>query len=148
MNQAMHVVCPHCDGVNRLPADRLGDGAKCGKCRRPLFARQPLALDEGRFARHAQKNDLPLLIDFWAPWCGPCRMMAPAFEQAAVELEPSVRLIKVNTEEAQQLGARFAIRSIPTLMLMRGGREIARQAGAMDRSGIVQWTRGQLAGGG
>ena len=145
MNEAIHVVCPHCDGVNRLPANRLGDGAKCGKCHQPLFVGQPLALDEGRFARHSQKSDLPLLIDFWAPWCGPCRMMAPAFEQAAAELEPSVRLIKVNTEEAQQLGARFAIRSIPTLMLMRGGREIARQAGAMDRSGIVRWAKGQLA---
>jgi thioredoxin 2 len=146
MNQVLHIVCPHCDGINRVPSERLGDGAKCGKCRQPLFAGKPLALDERRFARHAQNSDIPLLIDFWAPWCGPCRMMAPAFEQAALQLEPAVRLVKVNTEESQQLGARFGIRSIPTLMLMRGGSEVARQAGAMDQGSIVSWARQYLAG--
>jgi thioredoxin 2 len=146
MSATLHIVCPHCDGINRVPVERLSDGAKCGKCRRPLFVGQPLALNEARFARHAQKSDIPLLIDFWAPWCGPCRMMAPAFEHAAAQLEPAVRLVKVNTEEAQQLGARFAIRSIPTLMLMRDGREVARQAGAMDQGGIVGWARQNLAG--
>jgi thioredoxin 2 len=145
MSQALHIVCPHCDGINRVPGERLGDGAKCGKCRQPLFVGKPLALDEGRFARHAQKSDIPLLIDFWAPWCGPCRMMAPAFEQAAAQLEPAVRLVKVNTEEAQQLGANFGIRSIPTLLLMRGGSEVTRQAGAMDQGSIVGWTRQYLA---
>jgi len=145
MNDSLHIVCPHCDGVNRVPGERLGDGAQCGKCRRPLFTRHPLALDEARFQRHAERSDIPLLIDFWAPWCAPCRMMAPAFEQAAAQLEPALRLVKVNTEEAQRLGARFGIRSIPTLMLMRGGREITRQAGAMDAGGIVQWARQQLA---
>jgi thioredoxin 2 len=141
MSQSIHVVCPHCDGINRLPIDRLGDGAQCGKCHQPLFVRHPLALDSTRFARHAQKSDLPLLIDFWASWCGPCRMMAPAFEQAASELEPDFRLIKVNTEEAQQLAAQFGIRSIPTLMILQNGREVARQAGAMDKGMIVQWAR-------
>ena len=141
MSESLHIVCPHCDGINRVPAERLADGAKCGKCHQPLFTAHPLALDERRFARHAQNSDLPLLIDFWAPWCGPCRMMAPAFEQAATQLEPALRLVKVNTEQAQSLGARFGIRSIPTLMLMRGGREVARQAGAMDARGIVQWAR-------
>ena len=141
MNEAVHIVCPHCDGINRVPVARLADGAMCGKCHQPLFTRHPLALDERRFARHAQKNDIPLLIDFWAPWCGPCRMMAPAFEQAAAQLEPDMRLVKVNTEEAQQLGARYGIRSIPTLMLMQGGHEIARQAGAMDTGGIINWAR-------
>ena len=144
MSEALHIVCPHCDGINRVPVARLADGAQCGKCHRPLFTGHPLALDERRFARHVQKSDIPLLIDFWAPWCGPCRMMAPAFEQAAAQLEPGVRLIKVNTEEAQQLGARYGIRSIPTLMLMQGGREIARQAGAMDAGGIVSWARRAL----
>ena len=144
MSDALYIVCPHCDGVNRVPAARLADGAKCGKCHQALFNGRPLALDERRFAQHAEKSGIPLLIDFWAPWCAPCRMMAPAFEQAAAQLEPVLRLVKVNTEQAQSLGARFGIRSIPTLMLMRGGREVARQAGAMDARGIVQWARQQL----
>ncbi len=144
MSEAVHIVCLHCDGINRVPSSRLGEGAKCGKCHQPLFVGHPLALDEQRFSRHAQKSDIPLLIDFWAPWCGPCRMMAPAFEQAAAQLEPRVRLVKVNTEEAQQLGAQYGIRSIPTLMLMRGGREVARQAGAMDARAIISWVRQQL----
>lgn len=144
MSEVVHIVCPHCDGTNRVPSVRLGDGAQCGKCHQSLFIRHPLALNEARFSLHVQKSDIPLLIDFWAPWCAPCRMMAPAFEQAAAQLEPGMRLVKVNTEEAQRLGARFGIRSIPTLMLMHGGREIARQAGAMDAGGIVRWARQQL----
>ncbi len=144
MTEALHIVCPHCDGINRVPASRVGEGAKCGKCHQPLFNGNPLALNASRFLSHSQKSDIPLLIDFWAPWCGPCRMMAPAFEQAAAQLEPHVRLVKVNTEEEQQLGAQFGIRSIPTLMLMRNGREIARQPGAMDAGGIVGWTRQHL----
>ncbi|NCA69973.1 MAG: thioredoxin TrxC [Sphingobacteriia bacterium] len=144
MSDLLHVVCPACDAVNRVPRQRLGAGAKCGKCRQPLFLAHPLALDERRFAHHVERSDLPLLIDFWAPWCGPCRMMAPAFEAAASRLEPELRLIKVNTEEAQGLAARLGIRSIPTLALFRGGREVARTAGAMDTAGILAWVRQSL----
>ena len=141
MSESLHVVCPACDAINRVPGDRLGSGPKCGQCHRPLFNAAPVPLDEGRFARHLARSDVPLLVDFWAPWCGPCRMMAPAFEAAARELEPRVRLVKVNTEEAQGLASRLGIRSIPTLALFRGGVEVARTAGAMDTRGIVAWAR-------
>ena len=144
MADSLHVVCPHCDAVNRLPPARLAEAPACGKCHQPLFAGHPVALDEARFERHIGRGDLPVLVDFWAPWCGPCRMMAPAFEAAAAELEPRVRLAKVNTEEAQGLAMRFGIRSIPTLALFRGGREVARTAGAMDTRGLVAWARQQL----
>jgi len=144
MSESLHVVCPHCDAVNRVPVPRLGADPKCGQCHRPLFSGSPVALDEQRFARHLGRSDLPLLVDFWAPWCGPCRMMAPAFESAARQLEPRLRLVKVNTEENQALSARLGIRSIPTLALFRGGSELARTAGAMDASGIVAWARQAL----
>jgi thioredoxin 2 len=141
MSGSLHVVCPACDAVNRLPSERLGADPKCGQCHRPLFVGAPVALDESRFAHHLGRSDLPLLVDFWAPWCGPCRTMAPAFESAARTLEPQVRLLKVNTEEAQGLAARLGIRSIPTLALFRGGSEVARTAGAMDARSIVAWAR-------
>jgi thioredoxin 2 len=141
MSEPVHVVCPQCDAVNRVPSARLGEGAKCGKCHAPLFVGAPLALDEQRFDRHLGRGDLPLVVDFWAPWCGPCRSMAPAFEEAARRLEPGVRLAKVNTEEAQGLAMRFGIRSIPTLAIFRGGREIARTAGAMDLGSLTAWVR-------
>jgi thioredoxin 2 len=135
----LHVVCPHCDAVNRVPAARLEADPKCGHCHGALFVSHPLALDEERFARHVARSDLPLLVDFWAPWCGPCRAMAPAFESAARMLEPGMRLVKVNTEEAQGLAARLGIRSIPTLAIFRGGAEVARTAGAMDARSLVAW---------
>ncbi len=144
MSESVHVVCPRCDAVNRVPGERLGDGAKCGKCGSPLFTGEPVALDEVRFGLHIRKSDLPILVDFWAPWCGPCRMMAPAFEEAARRLEPAVRLVKVNTEEAQGLATQFGIRSIPTLALFKGGQEVARTAGAMDARGLVDWARSQV----
>lgn len=141
MGESLHVVCPQCDAVNRLPAQRLSDGGKCGRCHAALFAGAPLALDERRFALHVARSDVPLVVDFWAAWCAPCRMMAPAFEEAANQLEPAARLVKVNTEEAQGLAMRYGIRSIPTLAVFRGGQEVARTAGAMDLAGLVAWVR-------
>lgn len=141
MSDLVHIVCPHCDAINRAPREKLKPGVagKCGSCGKPLFEGHPLALDEGRFTKHAANSDIPLLVDFWAPWCGPCRVMAPMFEEAAKLLEPTVRLAKVNTEEAQALAARHHIRSIPTLALFHKGREIARQVGVMDTAGLKKW---------
>ncbi len=144
MNDSLHLVCPHCHAVNRLPHARLGQAPNCGQCHRPLFDAHPLELTQATFAKHLSRNDIPVLVDFWAPWCGPCKMMAPQFAQAAQLLEPQVRLAKVNTEAEQGLGVQYAIRSIPTLALFRGGREIARQPGAMGAQDIVRWVRAQL----
>ena len=141
MSESLIVVCPQCHSANRLPAERLADGGICGKCKQALFIGSPMELDAVTFDSHAGRSDIPLLVDFWAPWCGPCRGMAPAFAEAARQLEPEFRLAKVNTEEEQQLAARFGIRSIPTLALFRKGRETARQAGAMDTASLVRWAR-------
>jgi thioredoxin 2 len=142
----MHIVCPHCEAVNRVPEERLHEAPDCGRCHRPLFARHPVELQAAAFDKQLNRSDIPLLVDFWAPWCGPCRTMAPAFEQAARELEPHFRLAKVNTEEEQGLAARFGIRSIPTMILFADGREVARQSGAMGLGDIVGWAR-QVRGG-
>ncbi|HKK04777.1 MAG TPA: thioredoxin TrxC [Gammaproteobacteria bacterium] len=141
MSEALHIVCPHCDAVNRIPAARLAEGPKCGKCHQPLFTAHPIELTAANFQKHISRSDIPVLVDFWAPWCGPCQMMAPQFVQAAAQLEPRVRLAKVNTEAEQTLGAQFGIRSIPTLALFRAGRELARQPGAMGAADIVRWAR-------
>jgi thioredoxin 2 len=146
MNQPVttHVVCPSCNAVNRIAEQRLEEQPKCGRCHQPLFTASPIALTGASFQTHVERNDIPLLVDFWAPWCGPCLMMAPQFVEAAAVLEPRVRLAKVDTEAEQALGARFNIRSIPTLALFKGGRELARQAGAMNSADIVRWVRSQL----
>ena len=138
---ALHIVCPHCDAVNRLPSAKLKLQPTCGKCQKDLFTGQPADLASARFIKHIERSDIPVLVDFWAPWCGPCRSMAPSYAQAAQRLEPEFRVVKLNTEDAQDLAARYAIRSIPTLALFRGGREVARQAGAMDGAGIIAWAR-------
>lgn len=134
-----HLVCPNCQAVNRLSERADGQRPTCGRCHHPLFTGKPLAVSASAFDLHLRRDELPLLVDFWAPWCGPCRTMEPAFEQAAGQLEPDFRLLKVDTEQEQGLAARYAIRSIPTLALFRGGREIARQAGAMGVNDIVRW---------
>ena len=139
------VVCPHCDTLNRLPRAKLEAGGKCGQCGKLLFEGRPLPLDAARFERHLEKSDLPLLVDFWAPWCGPCKMMAPEFEKAARRLEPRFRLVKVNVDDAPALASRYAIRSIPTLTLLHRGREIARTAGAMAAGDLEQWVARQQA---
>lgn len=144
MDQALHIVCPHCNATNRVPPARLGDGARCGKCKQALFDAHPVELTEATFATHIDHSEIPVVVDFWAPWCAPCRMMAPAFEQAAAQLEPNVRFAKVNTDNAPALGTRFNIRSIPTVMLFRRGGEVARQSGALDARSLVQWLRSHL----
>ncbi len=144
MAESVHVVCPGCGAVNRLPKARLADGGKCGKCRHRLFDGHPVAMDEAGFRRHVESDELPVLVDFWAPWCGPCRAMAPKFAEAAQRLEPQIRFGKVNTEEAPALASALGIQSIPTLALFRGGREVARISGAMDAARIAQWVAPHL----
>jgi thioredoxin 2 len=141
MPDSLHLPCPSCDGINRIPASRLSDQPKCGKCKQLLFSAKLVELKSTNFLKHIQRSDIPVLVDFWAPWCGPCKMMGPAFEQAATQLEPKFRLAKVNTEAEADIGSKYGIRSIPTLMLFHQGKEIARQSGAMGASDIVLWAR-------
>lgn len=144
MSEQLHLVCPHCMAVNRLPAGRLTQSPHCGRCKEALFQAHPVELNEASFDTMVSRNQTPVLVDFWAPWCQPCLMMAPQFERAAGALEPHLRLAKLNTEAAPGVASRFAIRSIPTLILFRDGRELARQPGAMDASGIQRWVQAQL----
>ncbi len=139
MSESIEVVCGHCDSVVRLPSERLKDSPRCPKCHLPLFTGKPIELTEANFDKHLTRGTLPLVVDFWAPWCGPCIAMAPFYEATAKQLEPKLRFAKSNTQDEPAPAGRYNIRSIPTLIVFRAGKEIARQSGAMDTSGLIRW---------
>ena len=139
--EALHIVCPHCHTTNRVQAAQLASSPDCGSCHQPLFTGAPLELDAASFDKHVGRSHIPVVVDFWAPWCGPCRQMAPAFAQAARDLEPGVRLAKLDTEAHPAIAGRYAIRSIPTMIMFRGGQEVARVSGALGAADIARWVR-------
>lgn len=136
----MLIVCPHCSTTNRVADERLDDQPVCARCKQPLLAAAPFALNDQTFARYVQTTELPVVVDFWADWCGPCKVMAPQYAAAAAQL-PRVRFAKVDTEVARNTAAQFQIRSIPTLVVLRGGQEVARRSGAMSAADLVRWIR-------
>ncbi len=144
MADSVHIVCPHCHSTNRVPTNKLGADGKCGKCHNTLLTGKPIELNQANFNKHINASDLPVIVDFWAPWCGPCKMMAPTFEQAALELKGKAILAKVNTEAEQMLASQFNIRSIPTVAMFKSGQEINRSAGAMDLNSLTQWAQTQI----
>jgi thioredoxin 2 len=141
MDPSREIVCPHCHTIIRVPAGRLADGPKCAKCHQPLFRGAPFELATADFDQHVTRSDIPIVVDFWAGWCGPCQVMAPAYAQAATKLEPHAHLAKVDTQSEPALAARFGIRSIPTLVMFHRGHEVARQSGALPADRIVAWVR-------
>ena len=140
----MIIMCPHCAGLNRIPDDKLSNSATCGKCKQSLFTGTPIEMTGQQFTRALEKTDQPLVVDFWAPWCGPCQGFAPTFSKAAKNFEPQARFVKINTENEQQIAAQFGIRSIPTLAIFQNGKEVTRLAGAMDFNGFSQWLNQNL----
>lgn len=144
MSESLHICCPDCGGINRVPSSKVTLSPTCGKCKAALNAGYPVNLTQNNFVRYVSKNDLPVVVDFWAPWCGPCGMMAPFFEQAAKEMKSQALFAKLNTEQHQAIGAKYNIRSIPTLLVFKNGREIARQAGAMDATTLKTWVASVL----
>jgi len=147
MSDSLHLVCPHCAAINRVPSSRLSENPNCGQCHQPLFTGTPLELANAvAFDRHVGRNELPVVVDFWAPWCGPCRTMGPNFARVCSEMEPALRFAKLNTEEVPIVAARYNIRSIPTLAIFRNGQEIARQSGALDAGTLKRWLQNNLPG--
>lgn len=144
MSDSKHIVCPSCGATNRIPVARMADAPVCGKCHQPLFSEHPVTLTAANFQQHINRNDIPVVVDFWAPWCGPCKMMAPAFEQASARLLPRARLAKMNTEEEQTIAGQMNIRSIPTMVIFKNGREVARQSGAMSAQDIENWVSNSI----
>jgi len=144
MADKKHIVCTHCGAINRIAKLRLTDKPLCGKCKKKLFTGSPIELNDQNFSKIINKSDIPILVDFWAEWCGPCKMMAPAFAEASLKLEPNIILAKLNTEHAQQTSAQFCIRSIPSLIVFKNGKEVSRKAGAMSAPQIIQWAQSFL----
>jgi thioredoxin 2 len=146
MSERVNIVCGQCDSIVGVPAERLEQRPRCPKCHVALFSGHPVELQDENFDRHVTRTDVPVVVDFWAPWCGPCRAMAPHYEHAAQRMEPQLRFAKVNSDAAQQVSARFGIRSIPTLIVFRNGSEVARHSGAMDTPGLMRWLQQSLVG--
>ena len=142
MSETLHIVCPHCDATNRVPAQKLAGGPNCGRCHKALFTGEPVALDAARFETHLTRSDLPLVADFWAAWCGPCRAMAPIFARAAQTLEPKARFVKVDVDANPQLAARFGVQGIPALFAFKDGKVAARHAGVADAALLKSWVEG------
>ena len=139
MSESLFVTCSSCGAKNRIPADKLSQSPKCGKCKEAVFAQSVIELTDNDFQRFVQNNDMPIVVDFWATWCGPCQNFAPVFQQVSQQYIDKIRFVKVNTELAQQTSSTYGIRSIPSLLLFKGGKEVTRQAGAMDQTNLVRW---------